>query len=88
MINPEIIVPVGTRALRGVAAEHTTRDSTELDATEQHATTIRGRGFELVPMRALDDQTDGETEAFVEYFTESVLGRDYRQTKGRSGAHD
>jgi uracil-DNA glycosylase family 4 len=88
MINPEIIVPVGTRALRGVAAEHTTRDSAELDATEHHATTIRGRGFELVPMRALDGQTDAETEAFVEYFAESVLGRDYRQTKGRSGAHD
>ena len=88
MINPEIIVPVGTLALRGVAVEHTTRDPDTLDAAEQHATTIRGRGFELVPMRALDDQTDAETEAFVEYFAESVLGRDYRQTKGRSGAHD
>jgi uracil-DNA glycosylase family 4 len=88
MINPEIIVPIGTRALRGVAAEHTTRDPAELDADDLHATTIRGRGFELVPMRALDDQTDEATEAFVEYFAESVLGRDYRQTKGRSGAHD
>ncbi len=88
MINPEIIVPVGTRALRSVAAEHTTRDPAELDADDLHATTVRGRGFELVPMRALDDQTDAEAEAFVEYFAESVLGRDYRQTKGRSGAHD
>ena len=88
MINPEIIVPVGTLALRGVAVEHTTRDPDELDADDLHATTVRGRGFELVPMRALDDQTDEETEAFVEYFAESVLGRDYRQTKGRSGAHD
>ena len=88
MINPEIIVPVGTTALRGVAVEHTTRDPAELDADAHHATTIRGRGFELVPMRALADQTDADTEAFVEHLAESVLGRDYRQTKGRSGAHD
>ena len=88
MINPEIIVPVGTLALRGVAVEHTTRDPANLDAADLHATTIRGRGFELVPMRALDDQTDADTEAFVEHVAESVLGRDYRQTKGRSGARD
>ncbi|WP_414652074.1 uracil-DNA glycosylase [Haloplanus sp.] len=88
MINPEIIVPIGTRALRGIAVEHTTRDAESLDAAESHATTIRGRGFELVPMRTLDDQTDAETEAFIEHVGESVLSRDYRQTKGRSGAHD
>jgi uracil-DNA glycosylase family 4 len=88
MINPEIIVPVGTLALRGVAVEHTTRDAADLDAADLHATTIRGRGFELVPMRSLDEQTDADSEAFVEYFAESVLGRDYRQTKGRSGARD
>jgi uracil-DNA glycosylase family 4 len=88
MINPEIIVPVGTLALQAVAVEHTTRDPDGLDADDRHATTIRGRGFELVPMRALNDQTDEGTEAFVEYFAESVLGRDYRQTKGRSGARD
>jgi uracil-DNA glycosylase family 4 len=88
MINPEIIVPIGTLALRGVAVEHTTRDADALSAEECHATTIRGRGFELVPMRALADQTDADTEAFVEHVAESVLGRDYRQTKGRSGAHD
>jgi len=88
MINPEIIVPIGDRALRGVAVEHTTRDAASLDAAESHATTIRGRGFELVPMRALADQTDAETDAFVEHVAESVLGRDYRQTKGRSGARD
>nr|WP_251344329.1 uracil-DNA glycosylase [Haloplanus sp. GDY1] len=88
MINPEIIVPVGELALRGVAVEHTTRDADSLDVEACHATTIRGRGFELVPMRAPADQTDAETEAFVEHVAESVLGRDYRQTKGRSGAHD
>ncbi|SDZ80339.1 uracil-DNA glycosylase, family 4 [Haloplanus vescus] len=88
MINPEIIVPIGTTALRGVAVEHTTRDPETLDADDLHATTVRGRGFELVPMKSLDDQTDADTEAFVEHLAESVLGRDYRQTKGRSGAHD
>ena len=88
MINPEIIVPVGDLALRSVAAEHTTRDAESLDAAERHATTIRGRGFELVPMRGLDDQTDAETAAFVDHVRDSVLDRDYRQTKGRSGARD
>jgi len=88
MINPEIIVPIGTLALRGVAVEHTTRDPADLDARDLHATTVRGRGFELVPMMALDEQTDADTAAFVDHVAESVLGRDYRQTKGRSGARD
>jgi uracil-DNA glycosylase family 4 len=88
MINPEILVPVGTLALRTVAAEHTTLDPRTLDAADRHATTIRGRGFELVPMRRLDDQSDAETAAFVDHVRESVFDRDYRQTKGRSGARD
>jgi uracil-DNA glycosylase family 4 len=88
MINPEIIVPIGGLALREVAVEHTTRDADSLAIEDCHATTIRGRGFELVPMRALGDQTDAETAAFVDHVAESVLGRDYRQTKGRSGARD
>jgi uracil-DNA glycosylase family 4 len=88
MINPEIIVPVGDLALRSVAAEHTTHDAGSLDAADRHATTIRGRGFELVPMCGLDEQTDAETAAFVDHVRDSVLDRDYRQTKGRSGARD
>jgi uracil-DNA glycosylase family 4 len=88
MINPEIIVPIGALALRGVAVEHTTRDADALSVEECHATTIRGRGFELVPMQGLSDQTDADTEAFVDHVAESVLDRDYRQTKGRSGARD
>ena len=88
MINPEIIVPIGALALRELAVEHTTTDADTLDVDEAHATTIRGRGFELVPMRDLAEQTDAETAAFVEHVAASVLGRDYRQTKGRSGAHD
>jgi uracil-DNA glycosylase family 4 len=88
MINPEIIVPIGARTLRALAAEYTTRDPDSLSVEASHATTIRGRGFELVPMTGLDRQTDAETAAFVDHVAESVLDRDYRQTKGRSGARD
>jgi uracil-DNA glycosylase family 4 len=83
MINPHIIVPIGERALRTLAVEYTTRAPESFDIEEAHATTIRGRGFELVPMCALDDQTDADTDAFVEHVVENVFGRDYRQTKGR-----
>ncbi|WP_136601894.1 uracil-DNA glycosylase [Salinigranum halophilum] len=83
MINPHIIVPVGERALTSLAVEYTTRAPDEFDIETAHATTIRGRGFELVPMKALEVQTDADTEAFVEHLVENVLGRDYRQTKGR-----
>jgi uracil-DNA glycosylase family 4 len=82
MINPEIIVPVGQRPLEALALEYTTRKPEELDVSVSHATTIRGRGFEIVPMLAPGDQSPVETEAFVEHMAE-LLGRDYRQTKGR-----
>jgi uracil-DNA glycosylase family 4 len=88
MINPEILVPVGTVALRVVAAEYTTRDPDALDAASCHATTLRGRGFELVPMLHPADQTDADTAAFVDHIRDAILSRDYRQTKGRSGARD
>ncbi|WP_372911192.1 uracil-DNA glycosylase family protein [Salinigranum sp.] len=83
MINPHIIVPVGERALRTLAVEYTTRPPESFDVEEAHATTIRGRGFELVPMKSLEDQTDADTEAFVDHILENVFARDYRQTKGR-----
>ncbi len=83
MINPEIIVPIGQRALEALAIEYTTRAPESFAIDAEHATTIRGRGFELVPMLELDRQTDEDTDAFVEHVTESVFGRDYRQTKGR-----
>ena len=82
-INPEIIVPVGTRVLRALAMEYTTRSPDELDATAMHASTIRGRGFELVPMKPPDEQSVGDRDAFVEHLVENVMARDYRQTKGR-----
>lgn len=83
MINPEIIVPVGQRALEALAVDYTTRSPESFDIEAEHATTIRGRGFELVPMKPLATQTDEETEAFLDHMLENVLARDYRQTKGR-----
>ncbi|WP_435183806.1 uracil-DNA glycosylase [Halobellus sp. EA9] len=85
MINPEIIVPIGQRVLDALATDYTTNRPGDIDAREAHATTIRGRGFELVPMVDLESQTDAQTEAFVEHLLENVFSRDYRQTKGRRG---
>jgi len=85
MINPEIIVPVGQRAIEALAFQYTTKSAAELDVADLHATTLRGRGFELVPMKAPADQTEADTEAFVSHFAD-LLGTDYRQTKGRQGS--
>jgi uracil-DNA glycosylase family 4 len=85
MINPEIIVPVGQRALESLAFQYTTKSADDLDVAELHATTMRGRGFELVPMLAPPDQDPDDTEAFVAHFAD-LLGTDYRQTKGRRGS--
>ncbi|MCH7659947.1 MAG: uracil-DNA glycosylase [Euryarchaeota archaeon] len=84
MINPEIIVPVGERALREIATEYTTTPAEEFDIEADHATEIRGRGFELVPMIDPGVQTDNQREAFLQAFSD-LFGRDYRQTKGRQG---
>lgn len=83
MINPQIIVPVGERPLRELAVEYTTRRPDSFDVDAEHATTIRGRGFELVPMKEPADMTDADADAFREHMRENVLSRDYRQTKGR-----
>lgn len=85
MINPEIIVPIGQRALRVIAAEYTTLDPTELSFPDHHATELRGRGFELLPMIDPARMTDQLETTFVHAFQET-LDRDYRQTKGRRGA--
>jgi uracil-DNA glycosylase family 4 len=82
MINPEILVPVGQRALTEIATEYTTTPAEEFDANADHATTIRGRGFEIVPMRDPEVQSEAEREAFVDHF-QSLMAGDYRQTKGR-----
>lgn len=83
MINPHIIVPVGQAALEALAFDYTTRRADSFDIDAEHATTIRGRGFELVPMKDPAEQTDEETQEFIEHVVEEVFDRDYRQTKGR-----
>lgn len=87
MINPEIIVPVGERPLAELTAEYTTKPAGSFDIVADHATEIRGRGFELVPMIDPESQTDEQRDAFLDAFA-SLLGRDYRQTKGRQGRLD
>ena len=83
MINPQIIVPVGERPLRELAIEYTTRRPDSFDVDAEHATTIRGRGFELVPMKEPTEMTAADADAFRAHMRENVLSRDYRQTKGR-----
>ena len=83
MINPHVIVPIGGRTLAALAVEYTTRPPGAFDIGDAHATTIRGRGFELVPMLVPERATDEQQESWVKQFIEGVLGRDYRQTKGR-----
>ncbi|WP_144903232.1 uracil-DNA glycosylase [Halobellus captivus] len=85
MINPEIIVPIGQRTLDALATDYTTNRPGDVDVAEAHATTVRGRGFELVPMVDLETQSDEQTAAFVDHLLENVFSRDYRQTKGRRG---
>jgi len=82
MINPEIIVPVGQRALETLAVEYTTTSPDEFEIEADHATTVRGRGFELVPMVAPEHLSPDQRTAFEKAVSE-LLGRDYRQTKGR-----
>lgn len=82
MINPEILVPIGQLALETVGVEYTTTPAADLSIDEHHATAIRGRGFELFPMRDPDAATEDELETFVDAFGD-LMGGDYRQTKGR-----
>lgn len=81
-VNPEIIVPVGERALAAVATEYTTTPAAELSLPDHHGRSVRGRGFEIVPMVDPAGMTDDQFHAFLDSF-EALMGRDYRQTKGR-----
>jgi uracil-DNA glycosylase family 4 len=82
MINPEILVPVGERALAELGTEYTTTPAEDLSLPEDHATRIRGRGFELVPMIDPREASAERTQAWLESFA-SLMASDYRQTKGR-----
>ncbi|APW99190.1 uracil-DNA glycosylase [Halobiforma lacisalsi AJ5] len=81
-INPEVLVPVGERALEELGTEYTTTPVEDLSFPDAHATTIRGRGFALVPMIDPREQSDAQTQAWLEHFAE-LMASDYRQTKGR-----
>jgi uracil-DNA glycosylase family 4 len=82
VINPEILVPVGERALHELGREYTTTPVAELDIEAHHAEPIRGRGFELVPMIDPTVMTDEQQETFIVNVLDLMAG-DYRQTKGR-----
>ncbi|WP_440765340.1 uracil-DNA glycosylase [Natronorubrum sp. DTA7] len=82
MINPEILIPVGERALTEIGVEYTTTPAGDLSLPADHATRIRGRGFELVPMVEPRDQSDAQTQAWLETFVD-LMASDYRQTKGQ-----
>ncbi|WP_049924067.1 uracil-DNA glycosylase [Halopiger djelfimassiliensis] len=82
MINPEVLIPVGERALEALGVEYTTTPVDELELPAAHATTVRGRGFALVPMIDPRAQSDAQTQAWLEHFA-SLMASDYRQTKGR-----
>jgi uracil-DNA glycosylase family 4 len=84
MINPEVIVPVGQRPLEELALEYTTTSPGAFDVEAEHATTVRGRGFEILPMLPPAHQSPADTDAFLEHFS-ALMDRDYRQTKGRRG---
>jgi len=81
-INPELIVAVGQSALEALAFEYTMESADELDVTAEHATTIQGRGFEILPMIEPATASESELTAFREHFA-AELDRDYRQTKGQ-----
>jgi uracil-DNA glycosylase len=79
-----VLVPVGQRALTELGKEYTTTPADDLDVEDHHATSIRGRGFELAPMIHPAEQTDDQREEYVDFFLD-LLDTDYRQTKGRRG---
>jgi uracil-DNA glycosylase family 4 len=84
MINPEVLVPVGQRALTELGEEYTTEPAAGLDVEDLHASTVRGRGFELAPMIHPREQTEAQTDEWIEFFLD-LQDTDYRQTKGRRG---
>ncbi|WP_049894059.1 uracil-DNA glycosylase family protein [Salinarchaeum sp. Harcht-Bsk1] len=82
MINPEILVPVGERALEWLVEDYTTTDPDDVSLPDAHGERLRGRGFELVPMVDPATMTDEQADDFVHDFS-ALMATDYRQTKGR-----
>lgn len=81
MINPEILIPIGEIALQELAFEYTTKSPDSFDIDRDHGAEIRGRGFEIIPMKHPSRMTSDDVETIVSRL-QSVLDRDYRQTKG------
>ncbi|EMA31375.1 uracil-DNA glycosylase family protein [Halobiforma nitratireducens] len=83
-INAHILLPVGETAIDHVLRTYTTqrrRFDRDLDVAGLHASEIRGRGFLVVPIRTPDEWESDDRETIVST-VESILERDYRQTKG------
>lgn len=83
-INPEILVPLGERVLSVLGDEYTTSLSDPWDLDDLHATELRGRGFELIPLEAPSRMDEAQFETAIDRF-DRTRDRDYRQTKGRRG---
>jgi len=82
VVNAHVLPPAGQRALTRLGAEYTTRNPEALRIEEHHGESIRGRGFELVPLVDPSTATDDEVDDWVRRFAE-LMATDYRQTKGR-----
>ena len=82
MINPEILVALGDRALATLLEDYSTTAADAVALPDCHGDRIRGRGFEIVPTIDPASMTDDEADAFVYAFSE-LMASDYRQTKGR-----
>lgn len=82
MLNPEILIPVGEAPLAEIGRTYTRTPVADLELPAVHGDRIRGRGFELVPMIEPCEQTDDQTQAWLEAFA-ALMASDYRQTKGR-----
>ncbi|WP_276261339.1 uracil-DNA glycosylase family protein [Haloglomus litoreum] len=81
-VNAHILVLVGDRALGYGLREHTAlADRLPTEAAALHAQEVTGRGFLLVPVAEPSGWTPADERALVERL-ETILDRDYRQTKG------
>ena len=81
-LNAHILLPVGDEALSYVLGEFTTQArKLPHDATQLHATEVRGRGFLVVPVREPAEWEPGDSESLIDRL-EALLDGDYRQTKG------
>lgn len=81
-INPEVLAPIGECSIRTIVGEFTTQDPASVDPPAVHGTTMRGRGFELLPAMAFGQMDEETYQTYLDHVT-ATMQRDYRQTKGR-----